>query len=1042
MTPPYPQFISNTPVGEDLFEGKSQEKVARYICENLIGNDKCKIVGIDGGWGTGKSNLIEITKKKLNDSTNGKYHFFIYDAWGHQEDLQRRSILEELTEFLTGGKVNNGSSIIGDPAKWNKKLKALLAKSKETEKKTVPSLSLGVVFSGLLFLSTPIFKGLSEQFDSVWLKILIVTIPLISLTGIFAYYYIKKTDDTQDWKTRLDEATQKLFYLYQKSQKSDTTFETISEEEPSVKKFREWMREIAGDLGEKRLIIVFDNMDRLPDNKITELWSSIHTFFAEEKYDNIKVIIPFDRQNIKNAFKHTDESKHSYTNDFINKTFDIVYRVSPPILSDWKKFFESKWLQAFNTIDDEFYKVLQIFDHLAICKTPREMVVFVNECVANNQINPLIPLRYVSLFVLNKSLIFSDSDKEILRPSYLKSLDFLYQDDEDLPKFIAALIYQIDPDRAIEVVFSDRLKNGLNNNDKGQVALISESSVFPILLDKAIIEVSNLMNTSLALNELGNKVSAKTWDDLYYRLGMQQGILPDSKVLSYQLVLLIKVTDKANYLKTFINLLVTSAKFTSVDYYTSIQEIIKTIKANNLSVKIEDFLIDKKVPSSDFVTLLKVIPDSNTYKVYTDNTDLNNHLESLDSAEEWTKSDYLALIPDRYIMAKFTNMLTTKIKEHADNSDALRPYVIAYKNVSKGLVKVVLTDDAIRDLFLEEGDTDQFYYDIISMRIARWEGYNSAYAADFDDILDDDSKETVEGLKKGIQKFVHYGDLLLKLPSFNKPLIKAVAKEITINCKTIRRLHLPSVLIKIDEIIAALDIEPQILLDQLGTWKIQDVTKAHIVDVVPNINFFSFAANYDSSLSRHLNLLALEYFQELPSDKWLTEFKNPHSKQILTSLIVLKTQYPPNATSAIKEVLEGIAAGNISIQERLIWVRIIDKLNKNTLRATMKNIRDMYVSNKDVDVSAFEFFGDWLFEYGDLSANKGTLRRIFRKSILQASTIAIAIKHSAEIKKIFNSSEDKEDFKNEIKVMLSEKNTDIIPLAELLDIHLDTQTEG
>ena len=31
------------------------------------------------------------------------------------------------------------------------------------------------------------------------------------------------------------------------------------------------------------MIIVFDNMDRLPNNKVQELWSSIHTFFAEKK---------------------------------------------------------------------------------------------------------------------------------------------------------------------------------------------------------------------------------------------------------------------------------------------------------------------------------------------------------------------------------------------------------------------------------------------------------------------------------------------------------------------------------------------------------------------------------------------------------------------------------------------------------------------------------------------------------------------------------------------------------------------------------------
>ena len=30
-------------------------------------------------------------------SNGGKFHFFTYDAWGHQTDLQRRTILEELT---------------------------------------------------------------------------------------------------------------------------------------------------------------------------------------------------------------------------------------------------------------------------------------------------------------------------------------------------------------------------------------------------------------------------------------------------------------------------------------------------------------------------------------------------------------------------------------------------------------------------------------------------------------------------------------------------------------------------------------------------------------------------------------------------------------------------------------------------------------------------------------------------------------------------------------------------------------------------------
>ncbi len=95
----YPRFLDNKPCGQDLFIGKSHDSVAKNIA-NIIANNSSNIIGIDGGWGSGKSNMVDLVRKKLNSE---KYHFFIYDAWGHQEDLQRRSILEELTSQLTKG---------------------------------------------------------------------------------------------------------------------------------------------------------------------------------------------------------------------------------------------------------------------------------------------------------------------------------------------------------------------------------------------------------------------------------------------------------------------------------------------------------------------------------------------------------------------------------------------------------------------------------------------------------------------------------------------------------------------------------------------------------------------------------------------------------------------------------------------------------------------------------------------------------------------------------------------------------------------------
>lgn len=54
------EFISNFPHGKDFFEGKSQQLVAKAIYES-INNVKNlpHIIGLEGDWGSGKSNVIK-----------------------------------------------------------------------------------------------------------------------------------------------------------------------------------------------------------------------------------------------------------------------------------------------------------------------------------------------------------------------------------------------------------------------------------------------------------------------------------------------------------------------------------------------------------------------------------------------------------------------------------------------------------------------------------------------------------------------------------------------------------------------------------------------------------------------------------------------------------------------------------------------------------------------------------------------------------------------------------------------------------------------
>lgn len=117
------KLLSKVPCNDDLFEGRAHRKLAIEISDEIRNDDNCTIIGIDGGWGSGKSNLVGMIQKELSMGTNGgKYHFFTYDAWGHQTDLQRRTILEELTSDLV-----KGQTPILNENSWKDSLENLLA---------------------------------------------------------------------------------------------------------------------------------------------------------------------------------------------------------------------------------------------------------------------------------------------------------------------------------------------------------------------------------------------------------------------------------------------------------------------------------------------------------------------------------------------------------------------------------------------------------------------------------------------------------------------------------------------------------------------------------------------------------------------------------------------------------------------------------------------------------------------------------------------------------------------------------------------------
>ena len=136
-----PKFINTLPEGNDLLKGAPHKKIADEIAK-IINNDsekrdkekfKKKIIGLSGEWGSGKSNIVKMLEDEcLKDD---KYLHYIYDAWAHQEDLNRRALLEEVEFVLNDAKIIDIES--GD---WKQRHDKLLAKSRTTNKQDFPEI--------------------------------------------------------------------------------------------------------------------------------------------------------------------------------------------------------------------------------------------------------------------------------------------------------------------------------------------------------------------------------------------------------------------------------------------------------------------------------------------------------------------------------------------------------------------------------------------------------------------------------------------------------------------------------------------------------------------------------------------------------------------------------------------------------------------------------------------------------------------------------------------------------------------------------------
>src|SRR6266851_378929 len=184
------RLLDDAPAREDAFG--AHLRVAHAITELVGAEEGGKGIALIGGYGSGKSTIVQLAKEALE--TRNSSRVVVFDSWSHQGDPLRRSFLEELIRFLTQAEWT-------PKGHWDGDLDALAGKKESSRTITSPRLTpagRAIAISALLVplgyllladsfvkqtLMPPNFLSLS----TVWWGLTLALAPLLAVLAVYAW---------------------------------------------------------------------------------------------------------------------------------------------------------------------------------------------------------------------------------------------------------------------------------------------------------------------------------------------------------------------------------------------------------------------------------------------------------------------------------------------------------------------------------------------------------------------------------------------------------------------------------------------------------------------------------------------------------------------------------------------------------------------------------------------------------------------------------------------------------------------------------------
>ncbi|ULJ74205.1 P-loop NTPase fold protein [Rhizobium gallicum] len=512
-------ILIDEPSSEDQFNGKGHERTAAALSRaiaNFSGHDRA--IGLDGPWGSGKSTVVEIARKILAEKKtkeNRDYRFFTFDIWQSQGSSFRRSLLERFLDWTITTFPKHRAAL----QEVERNVKGKVRQVHSTNQSILDWWGV-LVIAALPFLPLYYFWA-KKEFDDAKEKVDFFSSYSFELLALF----VLGTLAWAMWKTicerrrsggswwrgivaRYRAALSQTLLIGSKQFEDQKVTQYIRETDPNDFEFQTTLRKILSIVqsDKVRVVIVLDNIDRLPKKEISDYWAQVRAVFSgnpavvdSDPARSVTVIVPYHRHLVEDQTAAISQGQGPAAisplgaREIFTKTFDEILQVSPPVMSNSREFFIEKIRKALPDVSDrdELFRVYLIFDRIirdqSGSATPRQIIAFINElCGIYVLHDGRFKLPTVAVYIAYQDAL--EANPGVLNdPNSVDPRVRQIANDRDLEQNLSAMIFNVDPDLALQLMLDQRIKDAAVQTAERLVE-ISNSAGFDVRVDQVVQE--------------------------------------------------------------------------------------------------------------------------------------------------------------------------------------------------------------------------------------------------------------------------------------------------------------------------------------------------------------------------------------------------------------------------------------------------------------------------------------------------------------------------------------------------------------------------